>query len=200
MPRRKIDLTEVARQAIQSIQELSEDESFPDEQKSGLYGVLSALQEGVLCDDDWSTLDELDGFVKDELRQKLQSLAEELFDPEEFQPKRPLKWTPLSNDPRRFKNELDSHLSAIRECMLALYDVGEARGRPRTEKLQARDKRIYELRLQGKTFGQIGIQRGISDKTAGRAFKREQKRREERLESIAKRYAALRQLFNNAAS
>lgn len=206
MPRKESNLLrQAARRAIEALREASE-APVPDDLPDGvtvsslyspLYSTLDALEKGDL-DADWSALEQLEAFLQGELEKMLRSLGDELIDPWGLFRRRPEKWTPLRNRPKEFTKELEKHLSAIRECMLAYYDVGQARGRPPTE--EERDKKICQLRSEGKTFGQIGSRLRISPKTAGTAFRRAQKKKSERLETISKRYATLSQLFKSVAS
>ncbi len=77
-------------------------------------------------------------------------------------------WQPLAQDPRAFNAELKKTLAQLRRLMKLVYGIKSQRPTKNAE----RDKKIYELRQQGRSFGEIGIDLHIPDKVAERAYKR----------------------------
>lgn len=90
-------------------------------------------------------------------------------------------WQSVAPDRKAFNAELNKALATMRKAMQIVYGVGVASRRPR--KNDERDQKIYEKRKQGRSFGEIGIELKISDRTAERAFKRYEQTHKEALRS-----------------
>jgi hypothetical protein len=80
-------------------------------------------------------------------------------------------WKPLAQDPKAFDAKLDQLLAQIREWMRRLHGL-ESRRPQRPMQNSERDQKIYEQRLRGLTFGQIGLEFKLSARVVERAFKR----------------------------
>lgn len=96
-------------------------------------------------------------------------------------------WQPLADDPQAFNAELNKTIAKLRRWMKVFYGIKSQRPSKNAE----RDKKIYGLRQQGKSFGEIGIDMKISDKAAERACKRHEEKQKVGLRDTLKFFLEL---------
>ncbi|MDA1316169.1 MAG: hypothetical protein O2968_22845 [Acidobacteria bacterium] len=92
------------------------------------------------------------------------------------------KWEDLASRPKDFDRELRAVLSSLTRLMKSLY--GRQSHRPATHR--SRNRKIWQLRQGGLTFGQIAKKLRTDAKTAERACNRHEQYREAQTEDVLK--------------
>jgi hypothetical protein len=94
------------------------------------------------------------------LTDKLENIFDDFWDHQ--------RWFQLAGNPEEFNEELEKAIARLRRWMKTVHQIPSHR--PNEKML--RDGAVHALRHQGKSYGQIGIMLGITDKVAERACKR----------------------------
>ncbi len=91
-------------------------------------------------------------------------------------------WRSLAADPKLFKAKLDHKLKCLNRLISLISGVKVPRHRPKTN--AERDRRIFELKKRGLTFGQIAQKEKITARAAGLAYTRHDSLQKNRLKQI----------------